>query len=37
GGVWPTGQRFVDAEHGIAVAVMGETAHGFVVTISTRR
>lgn len=37
GDVWTVGQRFVDAEHGIAVTVAGETARGFVVTISTRR
>jgi hypothetical protein len=36
GSVRTVGRRFVDAEHGITVAVDGETASGFVVTISTR-
>jgi hypothetical protein len=36
GSAWTVGRRFVDAEHGIAVSVDGETASGFVVTISVR-
>jgi hypothetical protein len=34
---WTVGRRFVDAAHGIAVSVDGETASGFAVTISTIR
>jgi len=34
--VWRVGMRFVDAEHGIAVSVDGETATGFVATIATQ-
>ena len=34
GSIWKAGQRFFDGEHGIAVMVDGETASGFVVTIT---
>ena len=37
GSVWTVGRRFVDAEHGIEIAVDAETATGFVVAISTRQ
>jgi hypothetical protein len=34
GSVWTVGRRFVDAEHGIKIAVDEETATGFVATLS---